>query len=65
MTATEKNITILFPLSINHFVIAIHTQLAIGFKECLYDEKILAILPVVYYVSLVKIYDQQIITHYF
>jgi hypothetical protein len=38
--------------------------LAIGFKECWFDEKILATLLVVYYVSLVKTFDQQIIMHY-
>jgi hypothetical protein len=65
MTVTEKNITILFLPFINHYVIATLTLLATGSKECWFDEKILAILLVVYYVLLVKIFDQQIIMLYY
>jgi hypothetical protein len=64
MIVMEKNITTSFPQYINHYVIATHMLLVTGFRGCLYDEKILAILLVVYYVSLVKIFDLQIITHY-
>jgi hypothetical protein len=46
-------------------VIVTLTLHATGSKECWFDEKILAILLVVYYVLLVKIFDQQIIMLYY
>ena len=61
----EKNITISFLRSTNHFVTAIHMLHVIGFRGCCQHEKIRSISVVVYFVLLLKISDLLTIMQYF